>query len=62
MEKQLVTTVTMRPMVEGVVIPMVAALIDEEKRFRPYELIEESATVMLDELYKWAAALKPLRA
>ena len=59
--KQLVSTLKMMPMVEGVAVPMVATLIDEDKNFTSNELIDDSAKVMLDELHKWAVALKPMR-
>jgi NAD(P)H-dependent FMN reductase len=62
MEKQLVTTLKMMPMVEGVAIPMVTKLFDGEKHFHTNELIDSSATAMLDELCRWAQALKPMRA
>ncbi len=61
MEKQLVTTLKMMPMVEGVTAPMVTKLLDEQKRFHSNELIDSSAVAMLDELYKWAVALRPMR-
>lgn len=58
--KLLVTTLKMMPMVEGVAIPMVAQLLDEEDRFHSNELINHSAGQLLDELGKWAGALLPL--
>ncbi len=61
MEKLLVTTLKMMPMVEGVMVPMVAQRIDEREAFESNELIDKSAKVMLDELFKWAEALKPMR-
>lgn len=61
LEKQLVTTLKMMPMVEGVAIPMVANQLDADRRFNASELIEHSAQTMLDELYKWAEALRPMR-
>ncbi|GAB2907661.1 NAD(P)H-dependent oxidoreductase [Paralcaligenes sp. KSB-10] len=61
LEKQLVTTLKMMPMVEGVAIPMVATLLDENKNFKANELIINSATTMLNELYRWTEALKSLR-
>jgi len=61
LEKQLVTTLKMMPMVEGVAIPMVATLLDENKQFKANELIEASAATMLDELHRWAQALKAMR-
>lgn len=59
--KQLATTLKMMPMVEGVGIPMVASLLDENKVFTSNSHIDSSATTMLTELHKWAAALKPMR-
>ncbi len=61
MAKQLVTTLKMMPMYEGVMVPMVAQLLDENKAFKSNELIDKSATAMLDELLKWATAMKPMR-
>lgn len=61
LEKQLVTTLKMMPMVEGVAIPMVATLLDENRKFKSNELIDKSATTMLDELHRWTGALKTLR-
>ncbi len=60
--KQLVTTLKMMPMMEGVMVPMVATLLDEERTFRSNELIDKAAGVMLDELLKWARALATMRA
>ena len=59
--KQVVTTLKMMPMMEGVAVPMVATLLDENKNFRSNDLIDTSATQTLDELHKWASALKPMR-
>ena len=61
LEKQLATSLKMMPMVEGVVAPMVSHLFDEQRNFKPNEHLETSAKILLDELYKWAHALKPLR-
>jgi NAD(P)H-dependent FMN reductase len=62
-EKSLVTTLKMMPMTEGVAIPMVATLLSEDKStFKSNNLIDTSATQLLDELAKWAGALKTLRA
>lgn len=59
--KQLVSTLKMMPMVEGVMIQMAAKQLDEQRRFQPSEHHEHSAKAMLDELAKWAKALKTLR-
>jgi NAD(P)H-dependent FMN reductase len=61
LEKQLVTTLKMMPMVEGVAIPMVAKLIDESRKFIPNDLITASANSLLDELFRWAEGLKAMR-
>src|SRR5690554_864549 len=61
MEKQLVTTLKMMPMVEGVAIPMVGALLDDAQVFTSNALIDDSAKAMLAELHKWAVALKTMR-
>ena len=62
LEKQLVTTLKMMPMVEGVAVPMVAKLLGENGKFASNELIDASARTMLDELLRWAEALQPMRA
>jgi NAD(P)H-dependent FMN reductase len=59
--KQLVTTVKMMPMVEGVMIQMAWKQVNEQQHFQPSEHHEHSARAMLDELAKWAKALKTLR-
>jgi NAD(P)H-dependent FMN reductase len=61
MAKQLVTTLKMMPMMEGVMVPMVGQMLDEQRKFRSNELIDKSATTMLDEMLKWARALKSMR-
>ncbi|UFN50142.1 NAD(P)H-dependent oxidoreductase [Roseomonas sp. OT10] len=60
--KLLVTTLKMMPMVEGVMVPMVAKAIGEDGRMQSNPLIDDSATSMLDEMLRWAEALKPMRA
>ena len=62
MTKQLVTTLKMMPLPEAVTIPFFTQYIDKETGvFDPGEVQAKSATVMLDELLRWATALKPLR-
>ena len=56
------TTLKMMPMVEGVAIPMVASLLDDGGQFGSNELIDASARSLLDELLRWADALRPMRA
>ena len=59
--KTLVTTLRMVAINEGVMIPMVGSLIDENKNFKTNELIDTSAQALLNELHRWAVALKPMR-
>jgi NAD(P)H-dependent FMN reductase len=60
--KQLVPVLRMMPIPEGVNIPFFAKSIDEEQqRFAPDAVQRKAAGIMLDELSKWATALKPLR-
>lgn len=60
MTKLTLTTLKVVPLFEQVAIPMVNNHIDGE-RFNPTEHHEKSAGAMLDELERWAAALKPMR-
>ena len=63
MTKQIVTSLRMMPMVEAVTIPMFTQYIDRHTHeFTPTEVQEKAAAAMLDELARWAAALRPLRA
>ena len=61
LEKQLVTTLKMMPMVEGVAIPMVAKQLGEQGEFHTNELIDDSAKTLLDELLRWTMGLKAMR-
>jgi NAD(P)H-dependent FMN reductase len=61
MAKQLVTTLKMMPMSEGVPIPNFGQFLDADKTFRPNDPIKASVEPMLNELYRWAEALKPMR-
>lgn len=60
--KLLLTTLKVMPVPEGVAIPNFAQHLGEDGSFRSNELIDKSATTMLNELVRWAGALKPLRA
>lgn len=62
MEKLMLTSVKIMPIPEAVAIPMVGLQIDAEKVFTPTEGQARAAPGMLDELARWAGALKPLRA
>ncbi|QFU15574.1 NADPH-dependent FMN reductase [Microvirga thermotolerans] len=59
--KLLVTALKMMPMMEGVSVPNFAQHLDAEKKFHPNELITASVAPLLDELHRWAEALKPMR-
>lgn len=60
--KMTATTLKMMPMFEAVAIPFFSQHIDEETgRFVPPYVQEEAATLMLDELLRWADALRVLR-
>jgi len=61
LEKQLATALKMMPMPEGVAIPMISHHFDAQKNFITNDLIDSAARVLLDELHKWAQALKPMR-
>ena len=63
MAKQTLTTLRMVPIVEAVVVPMVAQAVDREAGvFKANEQHEKSATAVLDELLRWTGALASLRA
>jgi NAD(P)H-dependent FMN reductase len=62
MAKQVMTSLKMMPLPEAVTIPFVPQSLDENKRFKPNENVEKSGNAMLDELWRWAGALKTLRA
>jgi NAD(P)H-dependent FMN reductase len=60
--KLLMTAVKMMPIPEAVAIPFFPQYIDKETgAFDPGEVQVKAAAAMLDELAKWAGALKPLR-
>jgi len=59
--KPLLTSLKIVPIPEGVAIPFFSQHIDDTKTiFTPNEMHELSATKLLEELEKWAVALKPL--
>jgi NAD(P)H-dependent FMN reductase len=59
--KLTLTTLKMAPIVEAVAIPMAPKQVNEAGNFTPSDAQVVAATTMLDELLRWAAALKPLR-
>lgn len=60
--KQIVTTLKMMPVPEAVPMPMVFQNLDENGNLKPLDIYKASAATMLDEMHKWAEALRPLRA
>ena len=60
MTKQLLTSLKVMPMVEAVTIPMVVQHMDGG-RFKGGEPFDKAATTLLDELLRWAEALKTMR-
>jgi NAD(P)H-dependent FMN reductase len=61
MIKQVVTALKMMPLPEAVSIPFVSQFIDDEGTVQANETMETAASVMLNELQRWVAALRPLR-
>ena len=59
--KQVVTTLTMLPVLESVNIPFHTQFFEESGRVQANEVMEQAADVMLDELVRTEAALRPLR-
>ena len=59
--KQLVTTLRMVPIVEGVVIQMPWDRMDDQHQFQAADVHLDSAQSLLDELAKWAKALSAMR-
>ena len=61
MLKQVLSAVKIVPMTDSVNIPFVREKLDEEGRLKPNEVMEQAAAMMLDELARYAEALRPLR-
>jgi NAD(P)H-dependent FMN reductase len=60
MTKPILTALKVMPIPEAVTIPFVATLVDNGV-FQGGDAYEKAAAAMLNELRRWAAALKPLR-
>ncbi|MFL5222368.1 MAG: NADPH-dependent FMN reductase [Microvirga sp.] len=60
--KQIVTTLKMMPIPEGVPMPMVFQNLDETGNLNAPDIYKTSAATMLEELFRWTEALKSLRA
>jgi NAD(P)H-dependent FMN reductase len=59
--KPLLTTVKVMPIPEAIALPTYAAHLDDKGNFSPPEQVSGSARTMLDELFRWSEALKPMR-
>lgn len=62
MLKQVLTALKVMPVPEAVNIPFVFQHLDEDRRLKPNEPMEQSATAMLDEVLRWTESIRPLRA
>lgn len=60
--KPLLTSVKIMPIPEAVALPMYQKSLDESGAFQPGEQVLGGAKTMLDELFRWSEALKPMRA
>lgn len=58
--KEILTTLKVVPLYEGVPVPNYNNMISDGV-FQPTDPVKEGATKMLDELLRWAEALKPMR-
>jgi NAD(P)H-dependent FMN reductase len=62
MTKQIVTALRMMPIPEAVALPFFTQQLDKESgQFTPPRTQEDAAALMLDELFKWATALRTIR-
>ncbi len=61
MTKQVLTSLKVVPLLEGVVLPFFTKSLDADKRFEPGEALKKPVTTMLDELLRWTNALRSLR-
>lgn len=59
--KPVVTGLKMMPIPEGVPIPFVTRLLDENGQVQANEAMEQSADTMLNELMRWVGALRTVR-
>lgn len=61
-EKQLLSTLKVVPIPEGVPLPNFPQFVNEDGVFTPTDIVATGTTLMLDELHRWSEALKPMRA
>ena len=60
--RRLLSNVGVMAIPQVVPVPFFAEFIDDDGVFSPNDKMSEGATLMFDELAKWASALKPVRA
>ncbi len=60
-EKLTLTTLKVMPLPDQVSVPFVQKQLDEQRRFTASDAQTRAAAGMLDELHRWAQALKPMR-
>lgn len=61
-QKLVVTALNMMPLSEGVAVPGVHGMLSSDRQtFKANDLIDKSARDLLDELHKWAEALRSMR-
>ncbi len=61
MAKPVLTTLKMMPIPEAVAVPFFTKHVSEAGVFDPGDVLDKSATTMLDELLRWTNALKTMR-
>lgn len=61
MIRQVVSKLNVVPIAEQVTIPYIFRFLDENHRFCPDEKLEQSAEILLKELYRWSRAMTALR-
>ncbi|HRN73695.1 MAG TPA: NAD(P)H-dependent oxidoreductase [Ginsengibacter sp.] len=61
MSKQVLTTVKVMPMSEGVAIPFFTKYINEDGVFDPIESVTNSYQILMDELMRWTKGLHYMR-
>lgn len=60
--RSLLSNVNLHPLPQGIPVPVVKQFIGEDGVFRPNQVMADGAKSMLDELHKWATALRTMRA
>lgn len=60
-EKQMLSTLKVVPIPEGVPLPNFPQFLSEDGTFTPTDIVASGTKIMLDELHRWSEALKPMR-